>query len=198
MSRRRYSYTSQNLNTKSCNSEICPSVLLCNCRVVGVEGDLWKSASRTYPKAGVPRAGSTGSHAGVFWSPLEKETQQPLWSVCSSVQTTSKKFFLIFKWNVPCFSLCLLPFVLLLSSNEESLAPSLWCLPLRYLYASIRCSLSSFLQSKQAQLSELFFIREVLQSPNLLCSPPLQFVCFSSLASGFTSLQADLNECHCT
>lgn len=39
-------------------------------------------------------------------------------------------FFLILRWNILCFSLCLLP-----GTTEMSLLPSSWLLLLRYLYA---------------------------------------------------------------
>jgi len=35
-----------------------------------------------------------------------------------------KKFFLMFRWNFLCFSLCPLPLVLSLGTTEKSLAPS--------------------------------------------------------------------------
>jgi len=41
-----------------------------------------------------------------------------------SVTLRGKKFFLMFSWNFPCFSLCPLPLVLSLGTTDKSLAPS--------------------------------------------------------------------------
>ena len=41
-----------------------------------------------------------------------------------SITLRGKKFFLMFRWNFLCFSLCPLPLVLLLGTTEKSLAPS--------------------------------------------------------------------------
>ena len=41
-----------------------------------------------------------------------------------SVTLRGKKFFLMFRWNFLCFSLCPLPLVLSLGTTEKSLAPS--------------------------------------------------------------------------
>jgi len=41
-----------------------------------------------------------------------------------SITFRGKKFFLMFSWNFPCFSLCPLPLVLLLGTTEKSLASS--------------------------------------------------------------------------
>jgi len=88
-----------------------------------------------------------------------------------SVTLRGKKFFLMFRWNFLCFSLCPLPLVLSLGTTEKSLAPSFWHPPLRYLWASLVPSLPSLLQAKQAQLPQPFLIGEMLQSPHHAHSP---------------------------
>ena len=50
-----------------------------------------------------------------------------------SVTLRGKKFFLMFRWNFLCFSLCPLPLVLSLGTTEKSLAPFSWHPPFRYL-----------------------------------------------------------------
>ncbi|KAK2540579.1 hypothetical protein Q9966_004304 [Columba livia] len=55
-----------------------------------------------------------------------------------SITLTVKKCFLMFRGNVPCFSLCPLPLVLSLYTTEKSLAPSSLHLPLEYLYTLMR------------------------------------------------------------
>ena len=50
-----------------------------------------------------------------------------------SVTLRGKKFFLMFRRNFLCFSLCTLPLVLLLGTTEKSLAPSSSHPPFRYL-----------------------------------------------------------------
>jgi len=46
---------------------------------------------------------------------------QPVAMLCHPQR---KKFFLMFRWNFLCFSLCPLPLVLPLGTTEKSLAPS--------------------------------------------------------------------------
>ena len=53
-----------------------------------------------------------------------------------------KKFFLIFRRNFLCLSLCPLPLVVSLDTTEKSLAPSSWHPPFRYLQAFTRFPLS--------------------------------------------------------
>ena len=50
-----------------------------------------------------------------------------------SVTLRGKNFFLMFRRNFLCLSLCPLPLVLSLGTTEKSLAPSSWHPPLRYL-----------------------------------------------------------------
>jgi len=55
----------------------------------------------------------------------EGDSTNPLGSLFQcSVTLKVKKFFLMFSWNLLCFSLCPLPLVLLLGTTEKSLAPS--------------------------------------------------------------------------
>jgi len=75
-----------------------------------------------------------GKHSGGLWTSLEKETPQPLYGslLQCSVTLTGSKFSVMFRWNFPCSNLCP-PFILSLGTTEESLAPSSWLLPFRYL-----------------------------------------------------------------
>ena len=50
-----------------------------------------------------------------------------------SITLRRKKFFLMFRRNFLCFSLCPLPLVLSLGTTEKSLVPSSWHAPFRYL-----------------------------------------------------------------
>jgi len=52
-----------------------------------------------------------------------------------------KKYFLMFRWTLLCFSLCPLPVVLSLGTTERSLALSASQPPCRYLYTLRRCPL---------------------------------------------------------
>ena len=75
----------------------------------------------------------------------EEESTPSLGSLFQcSVTLRGKKFFLMFRRNFLCFSLCSLPLVLSLGTTEKSLAPSSWHPPFRYLEAFIRSSLSLF------------------------------------------------------
>lgn len=88
-----------------------------------------------------------------------------------------KSHFLMFRGNLPCFSLCLLPLVLSVGSTEQSLALFSTQLLWRCLYEFWWDSpVLSLLQGKQPQLSLPFFICEVLQSlHHSLFSPHLFF-----------------------
>lgn len=62
---------------------------------------------------------------------------------------SKQAFFLILRWNILCFSLCLLPLVLLLGTTGMSLLLSSWHLLLGYLYAlKWHCTKMSILKSK--------------------------------------------------
>jgi len=55
----------------------------------------------------------------------EEDSTTPLDSLFEdSVTLRVKKIFLLLRWNYLCFSLCLMPLVLLLGTTEKSLAPS--------------------------------------------------------------------------
>lgn len=84
---------------------------------------------------------------------------------CSSI-LTAKKFVLAFRGHFPCPSLCLLPFVLSLSTAEKSLAPSSRHLPFRY-WSDPLCPLSA----KEPQVPQLLLSREMLQSSQHLFPP---------------------------
>ena len=88
-----------------------------------------------------------------------------------SVTLRGKKFFLVFRRNFLCFSLCPLPLVLLLGTTGKSLASSSCPPPCRYLEAFRRSPLS--LLFSQAQLPQPFLLGEMLQSPHHPRSPPL-------------------------
>jgi len=61
----------------------------------------------------------------------EGDSTTSLGSLCQcSVTLRGKKFFLMFRQNFLCFSLCPLPLVLSLGTTEKSLAPSSWNPPL--------------------------------------------------------------------
>jgi len=107
----------------------------------------------------------------------EGDSAIPLGSLFEcSVTLKVKKFYLVFRWNFLCFSLCPLPLVLLLGTTEES-GPILLT-PTLEIFLSIDeiPSQLSLLQAKQAQLPQLFLMGKMLQSPHHLCSPPLDSV----------------------
>ena len=108
-----------------------------------------------------------------MWISPEKEFPQPLWASLfqCSVTLTGKKFLFTFVWSFLCSSLCLLSLVLSLGITKNSLAPSTWLLPFRYLYILIRSPVS-LLQAEESQISQPFLVREMLQATHL-CGPPL-------------------------
>ena len=77
-------------------------------------------------QAGSPRAGCKGPRPGGSGIiSREGDSTAPLGSLCQgSVTPRMKKFFLIFRRNFLCLSLCPLPLVLSLGTTEKSLAPS--------------------------------------------------------------------------
>jgi len=84
--------------------------------------------------------------------PREGDSTAPLGSLFQcSITLRMKKFFLVFRWNFLCFSLCPLPFALSLGTTEKSLAPFSWHPPLRHLWAFIRIpeSMKSSLSNQQ-------------------------------------------------
>lgn len=68
-----------------------------------------------------------------------------------SVTLTVKKCLLMYRGNILCFTLCLLPLVLALETTEKRLAPSLHS-PFSYLHMLVR-SLLSFVFSRLISLS---------------------------------------------
>ena len=96
-----------------------------NHRIVGIGRDLCGSSSPTpLPKQGhlqqaVEDLVQAGLECLLLWrySSLGSLFQ-------GSVTLRGKKFFLMFRQNFLCFSLCLLPLVLPLGTTEKSLAPS--------------------------------------------------------------------------
>jgi len=65
----------------------------------------------------------------------EQESTTSLGNLCQSSATlTVKKYFLMFRWSLLRFSLCPLPLVLSLGTNEKSLDLSFLQPPFRYLY----------------------------------------------------------------
>jgi len=84
-------------------------------RTVGVGRDLWGSSSpTTLPKQGHPEL-AVQDHVQASFEYLQRRRLHNL---------RVKKFFLMFRWNSLCFSLCPLPLVLLLGTTEKSLASS--------------------------------------------------------------------------
>jgi len=91
----------------------------------GWQGPLW-SPSPTPCRSRVTqsRLHSTASSRGLNIS-REGDSTASLGSLGQgSVTLRGKKFFLMFRWNFLCFSLCPFPLVLSLDTTEESLAPS--------------------------------------------------------------------------
>lgn len=91
----------------------------------------------------VPRTCYWGLCPDSFLVSPGKETPQPLLGhlfQCSLILTV--KFFLKFRWNFLCISLCSLPLVPLLSTTKKSLAPFSWYSPFRYLQTLMRSFLS--------------------------------------------------------
>jgi len=139
--------------------------------MVGVGRDLWGSSGPTpLPKQGhLQQVPQDCVQAGLEYL-QRRRIHNPLGSLFQgSVTIQVKKFFLVFRWNFLCFSLCPLPLVLSLGTTEKSLAPSSRHPPSRYLSAFLR----SLLQAKQAQLPQPFLIGEILHYPNHPRSPPL-------------------------
>jgi len=92
----------------------------------GVGRDLWGSSSpNPLTKQGrLQQAAQDLVQAGLEYL-QEGDSTTSLGSLFQgSITLRGKKFFLIFRQNFLCFSLCPLPLVLLLSTTEKSLAPS--------------------------------------------------------------------------
>jgi len=105
---------------------ICRIQLLEYHRSAGVGMDLWRSSGPTsLTKQGhLEQAAQDVIQAG-FENLREGDSAAPLSNLFQcSVTLRGKKFFLMFRRNFLCFSLCPLPLVLSLGTTEKSLAPS--------------------------------------------------------------------------
>lgn len=93
-----------------------------NHRVVGVGRDLWRASSPTpLPKQVHPELVAQDHLQGGFW--ISTACLGSLFH--GPIILTVRKFTLIFRWHFQCLTICLSPLVLLLSTIEKSLAPSL-------------------------------------------------------------------------
>jgi len=106
----------------TCEAE-CVQEITQNHRMLGVGRDLCGSSIPTpLPKQGHLKQGAKDLVQAGFEC-LQRESTTPLGSLFQcSVTLRVKKFFLLFRWNFLCFSLCLLPLVLSQSTTEKSLA----------------------------------------------------------------------------
>jgi len=97
-----------------------------NHRMVEVGRDLCGSSSPTpLPKQGHLQQAAQDRIQVVVNISREGDSTTSLGSLFqSSVTLRVKKFFLMFRWNFLCFSLCPLPLVLSLGTTEKSLATS--------------------------------------------------------------------------
>jgi len=87
--------------------------------------DLWGSSSPTpLLKQGLLQQAAQ-DHIQVGFEYLQRRRihNPSVLPVQCSVTLKVKKFFLVFRWNFLCFSLCPLPLVLSLGTTEKSLAP---------------------------------------------------------------------------
>lgn len=94
-----------------------------NSELSRIPGERWKGISVDHP-AQPPWPGrvSWNVPGGCGISP-DRETPRPPWAAAPGLrQPPGKKFFLISRWNLWCFSFW--PLLLILSQTEQSLAPS--------------------------------------------------------------------------
>lgn len=81
-----------------------------NHRITVVGHDLWRqSSSSTLCRAWATTVSCSGQCPGVFWTTARMENPQPLHATCLCLMTLTVKilsFFLLFKQNFLCFSLC--------------------------------------------------------------------------------------------
>ena len=164
-----------------------------NHRTVGVGRDLWGSfnpiQSPYWSRVTYSRLHRTASRQVLNIS-REGVSKTALGNLFQcSVILRGKKFFLMFRWNFLCFSLCPLPLVLSLGSTEKSLAPSSW-LTLQIFISIYKVpSQPSLLQAEQAQLPQPFLVGEILLSPHhLRCFFFLIAFCWSLVNEVFTFL----------
>ena len=101
-----------------------------NHRMLGVGRDFWRSSSPTLlPKQGyLQQVAQDLAQAGFEYLQRRRLHNLPGQPV---PVLRHPQIFLMFRWNFPCISLCLLPLVLSLGTTENSLAPSSWYPPLR-------------------------------------------------------------------
>jgi len=94
--------------------------------MVGVGRDLWESSSPTpLPNQGhLQQAAQDLVQVGFEYLQRRRIHNLPGSLFQCSVTLRGKKFFLMFRRNFLCFSLCPLPLVLSLGTTEKSLAPS--------------------------------------------------------------------------
>jgi len=141
-----------------------------NDKIVDVGRDLWRSSCQTpLPKQGHSQLLRTMSTRLLNIS-KDKDSTTPLGNLCQClVILTVKKCFLMFTRNLLGFSLCPWPLVLSLNTTEKSLALSSQV----FINITKISPHPSLLWSIQSQLSQLFFMGEVLQALNHLCGPSL-------------------------
>jgi len=87
-------------------------------------------------------SGSIGSNPLVAYEDPQGGHSTASWRnlCCCSITHTIQKHFLLLRENLLCYSLCSLPFVLVLGTAEMSLALSSSHLPFRYLHMYVRNS----------------------------------------------------------
>jgi len=118
------------------------------------KGPLEAIWSNSPAQARPARAGGPGSCPDGFWISPRRKTTTSLGNLCHcSVTRTVKMCFLMFRQNLLCFSLCLLPLILSLDITEKSPAPTSLHLPFRYLYTLIWILITSL---KNQVLSNVF------------------------------------------
>ena len=143
--------------------------------MLGVGRDLWGSSLVQPPwrnRVTQSRLHRTSS-SWVLNISRERDSTTSLGSLFQcSVSLKVKKFFLMYRWNFSCFSLCPLPLVLSLSTTEKSLAPSSWHLKIFISIYKIPSQPSLF-QAKQAQIPQPFLVGQMLLSLHHACSPPM-------------------------
>lgn len=127
-----------------------------------ISGDIWLNT----PAYAGPPGEDPQDHIQLLDIFKQEDATNPVGNLCWwSVTLTVKKCFLMYRGNILCFTLCLLPLVLALGTTEKSLGPFLHP-PFRYLYMLVR-SLLIFLFSRWISLSSPSL------TPQERCSSPL-------------------------
>lgn len=121
--------------------------------MVGVGSHLWRSSGPLPPQAGPHRASCQGPCSDGFLNIYtDGDPTASLGNPCQcSITLTVKKCFLVFKWNLMCFSSCLVPFVLSLGTTERNLAPSSSFPLIRCLHTLGRSPQSFLFSGKEAE-----------------------------------------------